>query len=315
MRLVLKYMDTDGAKMSATICSTECAAAAEASVDASEAGGDPGKPVVGTRRSSRLRLPDYNLRPRSLQNREETEKRRAIKKPPKPKQKPPPLSKYRRKTANARERTRMTEINEAFETLRRVVPPFPETPLPDDDDGGENGKLTKITTLRLAMNYIKALSDILQEQDSGGDTATAQRMEQNWAMAHLQEPVLGDLRQPSVQTGVQFTSMDHIHSMVTTDLHLSAQDIDEDFFRIAKDSVNFLSCAATHPTCDLSGADLDDDDLDLDTLATLSEESSLGSVHSIVDPLVDGFPSLLASPCAGFDVLLESDSESLPVSQ
>lgn len=40
------------------------------------------------------------------------------------KQKPASLSKYRRKTANARERSRMREINLAFETLRKAVPSY-----------------------------------------------------------------------------------------------------------------------------------------------------------------------------------------------
>ena len=47
------------------------------------------------------------------------------------KQRPPPLSKYRRKTANARERSRMKEINFAFETLRKAVPSYmPQLVLP-----------------------------------------------------------------------------------------------------------------------------------------------------------------------------------------
>lgn len=64
-----------------------------------------------------------------------------------------PLSKYRRRSANARERSRMREINEAFETLRRMV-----------SWGCENQdeKTTKISTLRLAMGYIAALSDALR---------------------------------------------------------------------------------------------------------------------------------------------------------
>ncbi|KAJ9583623.1 hypothetical protein L9F63_022035 [Diploptera punctata] len=80
----------------------------------------------------------YSLRPRSLQRRSESEEseqagisssrsgtRRGVSSlsgpssGSRPKQKPPPLSKYRRKTANARERDRMREINAAFETLRR----------------------------------------------------------------------------------------------------------------------------------------------------------------------------------------------------
>lgn len=74
------------------------------------------------------------------------------------KQKPAPLSKYRRKTANARERCRMREINEGFEALRRVLPHVSTA-----DCENNNEKLTKISTLRLAMKYIAALNRILQD--------------------------------------------------------------------------------------------------------------------------------------------------------
>lgn len=73
------------------------------------------------------------------------------------KQRTAPLSKYRRKTANARERSRMREINEAFEALRRAVPHLNS----NSEVPGE--KISKIMTLRLAMKYITALSNALQE--------------------------------------------------------------------------------------------------------------------------------------------------------
>lgn len=87
----------------------------------------------------------YQLRPRAARARE-----------PRARRTPQPLSKYRRKTANARERSRMREINRAFEALRRAVPAaaITGTPVPCE-------KLTKITTLRLAMRYISALSAAL----------------------------------------------------------------------------------------------------------------------------------------------------------
>lgn len=75
----------------------------------------------------------------------------------KPKPKAAPLSKYRRKTANARERTRMREINSAFENLRKFVP----LSFCDETSASTNEKLTKITTLRLAMKYITSLNDVL----------------------------------------------------------------------------------------------------------------------------------------------------------
>ncbi|XP_019870063.2 helix-loop-helix protein delilah-like [Aethina tumida] len=102
----------------------------------------------------------YSLRPRSLRRRNVDEDSEEIititskTRIGKAKQKAAPLSKYRRKTANARERSRMREINQAFETLRKVVPQMSST-------HQTNEKLTKITTLRLAMKYISTLSAAL----------------------------------------------------------------------------------------------------------------------------------------------------------
>ncbi len=59
--------------------------------------------------------------------------------------------KQRRLKANARERNRMHGLNDALDTLRKVVPCYSKTQ-----------KLSKIETLRLAKNYITALSDILR---------------------------------------------------------------------------------------------------------------------------------------------------------
>lgn len=111
----------------------------------------------------------YSLRPRASLKRDEDDtdqdeswrprgrtKRRS-------KQKGLPLSKYRRKTANARERSRMREINEAFEVLRRALPHFN----PRSDNSLE--KTTKIMTLRLAMKYITALDSALRQTDLDSD--------------------------------------------------------------------------------------------------------------------------------------------------
>nr|SYW87239.1 taxi A [Neogerris magnus] len=101
----------------------------------------------------------YSLRPRSgtvlrrSSDDEEEERPRLVRRGSKSKRKAAPLSKYRRKNANARERCRMREINEAFETLRRAVP-------------CQDEKMTKIATLKLAMSYISALSEALSESDA-----------------------------------------------------------------------------------------------------------------------------------------------------
>lgn len=91
----------------------------------------------------------------------------------KPKQRAAPLSKYRRKTANARERTRMREINHAFETLRQSVPVI----VAGSPAQSTNEKLTKITTLRMAMKYIKILSDILDNTTEVSDNLLASLMQ------------------------------------------------------------------------------------------------------------------------------------------
>ncbi|TKS67825.1 Neurogenic differentiation factor 1 [Collichthys lucidus] len=59
--------------------------------------------------------------------------------------------KVRRMKANARERNRMHGLNDALESLRKVVPCYSKTQ-----------KLSKIETLRLAKNYIWALGETLR---------------------------------------------------------------------------------------------------------------------------------------------------------
>ncbi|VDN60119.1 unnamed protein product [Dracunculus medinensis] len=63
--------------------------------------------------------------------------------------------KIRRCKANARERRRMHNLNAALEELRKTLPKLPDEP-----------KLTKIETLRMANNYIYALSEVLKEDNS-----------------------------------------------------------------------------------------------------------------------------------------------------
>ena len=66
----------------------------------------------------------YKLREASIKKRIEVEhrKKEPKKRGPKPRPKSQPMSKYRRKTANLRERQRMGEINVGFEKLREKIP-------------------------------------------------------------------------------------------------------------------------------------------------------------------------------------------------
>ncbi|XP_047495175.1 helix-loop-helix protein delilah-like [Penaeus chinensis] len=101
----------------------------------------------------------YGLRPRTIIKRLQQERVRqeVPKKQSRTKSRPAPLSKYRRKTANARERHRMREINNAFESLRKVLPEAMEFQT-------SSSSMTKITTLRLAVSYIRALSNVLEDE-------------------------------------------------------------------------------------------------------------------------------------------------------
>ncbi|CAH8653326.1 unnamed protein product [Dicrocoelium dendriticum] len=63
--------------------------------------------------------------------------------------------KNRRVRANARERSRMHGLNHALELLRRHIPTFSATQ-----------RLSKIETLRLAKNYIRSLSELLNRNES-----------------------------------------------------------------------------------------------------------------------------------------------------
>lgn len=71
------------------------------------------------------------------------------------------MLKKRRLAANARERRRMNGLNDAFDKLRDVVPAI-----------DEEHKLSKFETLQMALTYITALGDILEDKGSELSTYT-----------------------------------------------------------------------------------------------------------------------------------------------
>ncbi len=89
---------------------------------------------------------------------------------PKPRPRPLPMSKYRRKTANLRERQRMGEINNAFDLLKSKIPELSNLGSGSSAQGGNNkagDKMTKINVLHVAVNYIRALENILHTGSAG----------------------------------------------------------------------------------------------------------------------------------------------------
>ncbi len=77
----------------------------------------------------------------------------------------------RRGKANDRERHRMHNLNSALDTLRSVLPTFPD-----------DAKLTKIETLRFAHNYIWALSETLSIADHVRQISSQDRDQENLAV-------------------------------------------------------------------------------------------------------------------------------------
>lgn len=75
--------------------------------------------------------------------------------PVKPKRQRNSLKK--RLLVNARERDRMRVLNNGFQALRDALPCYIA-----------DGHMAKITTLRLAINYIKALNEVLSEEPPNG---------------------------------------------------------------------------------------------------------------------------------------------------
>ena len=79
-------------------------------------------------------------------------------------QQPPPVSVARR---NARERNRVKQVNNGFATLRQHIP---ISILASHSSSGEpsrsNKKLSKVETLRLAVDYIRSLQQLLSMDDN-----------------------------------------------------------------------------------------------------------------------------------------------------
>lgn len=78
---------------------------------------------------------------------------------------PKPLAMSRR---NARERRRVKMINNGYETLRHHVPA-----------GVDNKKLSKVETLRAAVDYIKYLQDLLQSENSASSRSSDLKVAEN----------------------------------------------------------------------------------------------------------------------------------------
>lgn len=78
---------------------------------------------------------------------------------------PPPVAVARR---NARERNRVKQVNNGFATLRQHIPNSIAAAFESNSGRGGNKKLSKVETLRMAVEYIRSLEDILASSDTDG---------------------------------------------------------------------------------------------------------------------------------------------------
>lgn len=70
---------------------------------------------------------------------------------------------------NARERNRVKQVNNGFATLRQHIPASVSTtlsPQGSNSGRGQNKKLSKVETLRLAVEYIKSLQQMIDDHES-----------------------------------------------------------------------------------------------------------------------------------------------------
>ncbi|KAJ8976571.1 hypothetical protein NQ317_016365 [Molorchus minor] len=71
---------------------------------------------------------------------------------------PQPVAVARR---NARERNRVKQVNIGFATLRQHIPNFIAAAFENNSGRGGSKKLSKVETLRMAVEYIRSLEDVL----------------------------------------------------------------------------------------------------------------------------------------------------------
>ncbi|XP_045609857.1 achaete-scute complex protein T3 [Procambarus clarkii] len=163
----------------------------------------------------------YLLRPRSVRARHGCDNDWTLPDTRRQKSRPAPLSKYRRKTANTRERSRMRQINTAFDKLRKMLPSW-------DRGRASSSEMTKITTLKHACAYIRSLQDIL-------DSTVSQHIREGSAPEDTCPWVLSSLLEDASR--LQESQVDPYHRSSTRTPTMDVDAISEtDFMSLLCDS-------------------------------------------------------------------------------
>ena len=85
-------------------------------------------------------------------------------------------SETKRLIANSQERVRMQKLNQALEELKKALPPHFHV---------YQKRMSKIRTLRLAMNYIAMLSELIQRDNARRETAYRQTLQYIQEHGHI----------------------------------------------------------------------------------------------------------------------------------
>lgn len=234
----------------------------------------------------------YGLRPRTVIKRLQQERFRqevSPKRPGRSKSRPAPLSKYRRKTANARERHRMRDINNAFDSLRKVLPEAMEV-------HASPSSMTKITTLRLAVSYIRALTEVL-EDDTDNDLLALQNSLQNSLQQTLNKTLNNSFQNESASESMASSTCEPVAS------HFSHQYIAQ-----IPQASSFSSCNTSSASYSPSTA--------RGSLSSASDlEELLSDDSGLLEDNLDVFHDIpMLSEAVPIDILLVPEKSSLPFS-
>ena len=119
-------------------------------------------------------------------------------------------SETKRLLANSQERVRMQRLNEALEQLKNVLPPHFHA---------YQKRMSKIRTLRLAMNYIATLSDLIEKDNARREAAYRQTLQYIQEHGHIPQfspdGVLVSSIQPPIPDQVPMTPIFHTPGFAT----------------------------------------------------------------------------------------------------
>ncbi|XP_054728738.1 achaete-scute complex protein T4 [Anastrepha obliqua] len=85
---------------------------------------------------------------------------------------------------NARERNRVKQVNNSFARLRQHIPQTIITDLLKGGGRGPHKKISKVDTLRIAVEYIRRLQDLVDDLNAGGSGGSSAAQKCNSARAN-----------------------------------------------------------------------------------------------------------------------------------